>query len=294
MARLAYFDDIPSSECKICKSLTVESSEQGILYCTKCGREYGCVMVSEYVEFSGIGYRSKHYSETEYRNSLYDGLKNATKDDIPQHIQKGIINAMNKSQGKLSWFDVKKLLPKGFTVKNKCIAALPKLLGFQYDIHDSWLTMCSQAIEKDKEEPKMNNYYVLYQVAAICGYYTNWIPLSMADVKRRQLNKRWKVICRKLGWIYKECKCPRYIDFTVMKPEHKDINKYINPYDKELTWTCSEKFQIKREEIKRKERYGEDKELTLDDIYELPEDERNAILRHLDKVKASKVLGNES
>jgi hypothetical protein len=40
----------------------------------------------------------------------------------------------------------------------------------------------------------------LYQVVAISGYYTDWIPISLTKGKQRELNRKWLRICKELKW----------------------------------------------------------------------------------------------
>jgi hypothetical protein len=217
-------DEAPE-ECKWCKTMTVVVTDDGMKCCKKCARDHGCTLVNQWREFSGLKAATGRYCKKAYRQSIYNKLMNASKEDIPPKICELVESHIkNTHPDDLRWQDLKKLLPTKYPLKAKCVYALPRLLGFEYELHDTWYSMIERAVKADPnpEKTKLNNLYVLYQCVKICGYFTSWIPIHLTKAKQNQFNKRWIVICDKLGWEYHHMCLLPHIDIDQKKDE-KDV-----------------------------------------------------------------------
>lgn len=205
--------------CKWCNRFTVQVTDTGSLVCVVCGRDHGECLVNAYREFSSIRASVGRYCKKKYRQKNFDLLAGNNEDCIPPANKELLDKYVKDHRGELEWKVMKKFLPQKFPMKAKCIYALPRYLGFDFDLHHSWKSMVEVAIKADKGKSKLNNLYALYQCVKLCGYYTDWIPIHLTKVKQRQFNRRWVQICERLDWEYHPMELQEFVDMSVTSSE---------------------------------------------------------------------------
>ena len=211
--------------CQYCNSVSVEVDTNGILICRSCSRECGNVQVNQFRQFVPISKpkQLEVYDRSKNREKLFKALEFADAAFLSCEVVDAIEKYKNKNK-KIKWNDLKSMMPKKFVLRQKWYHSLPKYLGFEYKFDDSWYTMADQVdVVLEKNGERLNNLFVLYQCVKLCGYYTEWIPLSLGKYKQKQLNVKWRHVCAALGWEFLPYKEDGFVHLVDKKVSNKEI-----------------------------------------------------------------------